>query len=480
MRFGAKTQYCLLDIDRNSAYHPSRDPLAIGRIAAALEPLGLANHLTCTSSYSGGLHLYFPFTIAQNSWELAIAIAAQLETSGFKTSPGQLELFPDPKPYRVEQTPSLFNAHRLPMQAGSYLVDSDCQPVWSDSERFVSQWQAVQIQNAVDKAVLKRIIKQAKRHCYSISGKANKFINDLNAEIEVGWTDAGQTNYLLGRITMRAYIFGHMLTGCPPLEGELLVAEIVNTAQSLPGYRDWCNHQHEIEHRSIEWANCIQNSHYFHYGDKKGKYKDKVEQSNLKPAAAGLPSWNQQQSELARDRIKVAIAGLLERDSLPARATARFKALVKSGIGGGSLYKHRDLWHPDHFGCFEQVDLNRQPESSRGNPDIIHNSQTSLLYEAGGDNALGKGSDDLITDFELSGGNNSDETMITPQDWQAVQAAAVTEAKASAQQIRAEAQQQAHLARIQCYLDSGDPILIAEALAWLMVAQPAAQSRPDD
>ena len=39
VRFGAETNYCLLDIDAGSAYHPQRDPLAISRIAAALEPL---------------------------------------------------------------------------------------------------------------------------------------------------------------------------------------------------------------------------------------------------------------------------------------------------------------------------------------------------------------------------------------------------------------------------------------------------------
>ena len=380
VRFGSKTQYCLLDIDRDSAYHPSHDSLAIGRIVAALEPLGLVNHLTCTSSYSDGLHLYFPFTVAQSSWELAVAVAALLEASGFKLSLGQLELFPDPKPYRIEETPSLFNAHRLPMQAGSYLVDSDFQPIWSNSERFVEQWQSVQTQNTVDRTVLKRTIKQAKRHCYPVSGKANKFINDLNAEIEPGWTGSGQTNYLLGRITMRAYIFGHILAGFAPLKGKALVSEIIATAQSLPGYEVWCQHQHEIEHRAAEWAACIENSHYFHYGDTKGKYQTKVEPAELKPAATGLPSWNQQQSESARERIKIAIADLLERDALPSRATARFKMLVQTGVGGGSLYRHRDLWHPEYLN--QDIDLDESEDLvpiGASQADSRDNSQTSLL-----------------------------------------------------------------------------------------------------
>jgi len=61
VRFGKETNYCLLDIDAGSIYHPQRDRFAITRILAALEPLGLVNAVTCTSSYSGGLHLYLPF-----------------------------------------------------------------------------------------------------------------------------------------------------------------------------------------------------------------------------------------------------------------------------------------------------------------------------------------------------------------------------------------------------------------------------------
>lgn len=52
VRFGAETNYCLLDIDINSLYHPKRDPFAIARITAALEPLGLVSYIACTSERS--------------------------------------------------------------------------------------------------------------------------------------------------------------------------------------------------------------------------------------------------------------------------------------------------------------------------------------------------------------------------------------------------------------------------------------------
>jgi hypothetical protein len=81
VRFGKQTQYCLLDIDINSPYHPRRDGLAISRIVAALEPLGLTSYIACQSSNSGGLHLYFPFEPAQPSWKLAAAVTALLSNS---------------------------------------------------------------------------------------------------------------------------------------------------------------------------------------------------------------------------------------------------------------------------------------------------------------------------------------------------------------------------------------------------------------
>jgi hypothetical protein len=344
VRFGAETQYCLLDIDIGSPYHPQRDPFAIARIVAALEPLGLVSYFASTSSYSGGLHLYLPFAQPQSSWKLAIALACLLENAGFKPSPGQLEVFPNPKPYLEAETPSLFNAHRLPLQTGSYLLNQDLQPIWSDRSSFVQQWQFTQNRNDVDRAQLKRLVHQAQRQYFRISGKADKFLNDLNAEIELGWTGTGQTNRLLGRITLRTYIFHHKLAGGEPLEGSALVQKVVEVAQSLPGYRDYCRHQHEIEHRAAEWALCIENSHYFHYGYESGKFKPR--QPEVEAAIEKVPTWNQHQSATTRDRIRSAIADLLNQAALPAKATARFHCLLKYGIGGASLYRHRDLWHP--------------------------------------------------------------------------------------------------------------------------------------
>ena len=506
VRFAAQTNYCLLDIDIGSLYHPNQDPFAISRIVAALEPLGLVSYVACTSSYSGGLHLYFPFLQPQSSWQLAIALTCVLENAGFKLQAGHLELFPNPKPYATDGNFSLFNAHRLPLQIGSYLLDAAWQLVWSDAQTFVKQWTCTQQRNDIDGQTLKQILKQAKRNHVGISGKAEKFINDLNAEIELGWTGFGQTNRLLGRITMRAYIFHHVLAGGEPLQGEALVNEIVETARSLPGYQEWCRHQHEIVQRAEEWARCIEQSHYFHFGEQRQKSTTEVGDPDLVAAIEQSPSWNQRQSAATRDRIRLAIADLLEQDRLPARATARFQTLLPYGIGGGSLYRHRDLWHPAYLNSDPiegSIQLGECPGENPPHPPTLNSdsqlesmedasnwlSPSSLFPSTGGNNPVDNASSDRPPASQPPSGDNSPVqsdagsipssslpgVQFVQQVLSTIKAAqdAFQEAKrlaqAQHQRIRAEAAEQRQIVQMQQFLDSGDPILVAEALAWAQV-----------
>jgi hypothetical protein len=511
VRFGSQTQYCILDIDRTSRFHPHNDPQAIARITALLEPLGLVSPLLCTSSYSGGLHLYFPFSRPQSSWELAIAIATLLENAGFNLNPGQLELFPNPKPYIVEGNPSLFNAHRLPMQIGSYLLDADLQQVYGGQDIFVERWNWAIARNDLNTATLKRIIRQAKRKRYRISGKADKFINDLNAEIEAGWTDHGQTNHILGRITMREYIFHHVIHGGDPLKGDALVKEIVEVAEALPGYQEWCNHQQEIEQRAEEWARCIENSHYFYYGDTKGKYrgKDQKISAELEPAVKGLPSHKQQQSLAARERIRGAIASLLDSNSLPSNATARYQLLTQTyGIGGGTLYRHKDLWHPlfltpvdnppdppasltdDQFDCALGASnwhnptslLSADPRNDIPGNELSDRSPTNLEKCPG--NVAGDGNLASV-DSSPEASSTADNAVprhiprFDAQAWQETVQAAYQEARETYQQVKNEAFHQQQIERMRGYWRSGDPILMAEAAAWAQMNPGLLKNNPE-
>ncbi|MBW4695853.1 MAG: hypothetical protein KME27_29405 [Lyngbya sp. HA4199-MV5] len=236
VRFGPLARYLLLDIDRHSAYHPCNDPFAVQRMLAALEVIGLVAYVAVTSSYSGGIHLYLPFEPEQKPWAIAQGVSTLLEQAGFKLKPGQLEVFPNPRPY-TSGTPSLYTGHRLPMQAGSYLLNDHWEPVHSSQTAFVRQWQWAEQRNDLHAKTIKCVLKQAQRRRYkSVTVSAQKFLNDLDTEIEPGWTGTGQTNYLLGRIAMREYIFGHVLRGGEPLTGPALAEAITEVARALPGY----------------------------------------------------------------------------------------------------------------------------------------------------------------------------------------------------------------------------------------------------
>lgn len=510
VRFGAETDYCLLDIDSGSRYHPRHDPFAIPRILATLESLGLVGYLACTSSYSGGLHLYFPFEQPQKTWQVAIALQTLLEQAGFKPALGQLELFPNAKLYSSDGTPSLYAAHRLPLQTGSYLLDVGWQPIYSNQESFVRQWRLLQGRNQVDVAVLRQVLKVAHRQKYHLSGKADKFLNDLNAEIEPGWTGHGQTNHLLGRIALRSYVFGHLLYASQPLEGKALVDDIVQTAKSLPGYQDWCQHQHEIVKRAEEWAACVENSHYFHCGQ--GKQPLTSTQVRLTQTTSDIsPNWNQKQQESARERIKGAIADLLNRDQLPSSTTARFNALVSYGIGGSTLYRHRDLWHPAHLvenPPYPPASLDRSSADCYETASALDRS-TSLLEETDRNSLPDQHLRPIDGWLSAQSGRNDDvsfssaSTLVELDELEQIKESEVIRGVRYIQQVLLEVKKRlqgqrhatpiapvnaqpvpvtqptdsAHLQRLQQYLASGDPILMAEAQAMLSGCPPPREAQ---
>lgn len=334
VRFGSETNYLLVDIDRRSVYHPYRDPFAVQRIVDALEPIGLYHFVAVSSSYSGGFHLYFPFTLSQPSWAVAQAAEALLKNAGLKVDRGQLELFPNARHCGGVD----YNGHRLPLQSGSYLLDGDWQPGFTSRERFCELWRSAQSRNDCTREAIDRTLKKSDRRPYRrLKYSAQKFLNDLNADIETGWTGFGQTNQILGRIALRAYVFHHVLYGCEPLKGHALAEVILETAESLPGFHQWCRHQHELTSLCLNWARTVELSNYYPYG------KDAIK---VKPSNS--PSWNERQAAMARGRIVAAIKELQDTGCYPDGAKARHLALKQFSIGSDTLYRNKELWHPDY------------------------------------------------------------------------------------------------------------------------------------
>lgn len=344
VRFGAECQYFMLDIDRGSIYHPHRDRFAVGKMCAALELLGITDYVAITSSYRGGLHLYFPLDRPVLTWQLAAAVKHCLMKAGFFVDKGILEIFPNVRNFDSEpDKQASYLAHRLPLQQGSYLLNWDWQIVRTDQTAFCKQWSFCQARNNLNRLVLRRLVNEANERRHRLSYKAKKFLEDLNSDIDAGWTGHGQTNHLLGRIALREYVFGHVDRHCKPLTGERLAAAIMQTACSLPGYGEFCRHQPEIWERSAEWARAVENSRYWPY---QGKPPGRDESTSK----ITYISWNEWQQSRARERLTFAIADMLNRSTLPAGTRERFEMLTQGyGFSGETLYTHRDLWHPDHL-----------------------------------------------------------------------------------------------------------------------------------
>ena len=386
VRFGKETNYFLIDLDRDSPYHPARDEYAVGRIAEALEVLGVTDYLAVTSSYSQGVHLYYPLSKPVESWKLGLAVTGVLERAGFAIRAGQLEVFPNRRLSSSGKPPALFAGHRLPLQAGSYLLNRSWEPAYPSEERFAEVWRNCAARNSVPVEQLNYWAKQA-IPARRLSRRATEFLADLNSEIETGWTGFHQTNRLLGRIALREYVFGGYLEGQPALTGDRLTAKIAFVAVNLPGYQEFCRHQHEIWQRAEEWARCVENSRYFPYRGKKP----------LVQAAEQSPSWQELAASASRERIRSAIATLLEQERLPIGATDRFRVLTREfGIGGGTLYRNRDLWHPQAV----------EPPPTPPQQDLVCDETPGAGHSgSSGNPALGLDFSDLVHEKSETSGN---------------------------------------------------------------------------
>ncbi|MBD2093240.1 hypothetical protein H6F67_25685 [Microcoleus sp. FACHB-1515] len=340
VRFGQATQYLLIDIDIGSPYHPCHDEFAIRRILNALEPLGITTAVAIQSSDRQGIHLYLPLSEPHTCWAIALAVATLIENVGYSLKSGQVELYPNPKPFSSSCT--LYGGHRLPLQRGSYLLNADWQPMFTTPAAFVRQWRCAQVKNEVDPQVLKQVLATCPRKHLGLRSKGEKYLNDLNTDIEPGWTATGQTNFLLGKIANRERVFHHVVWGGEPLSSGALVETIVQTARSLPGFTQYCRHQTDLEVRATQWAKAAE-QRYYPYGSKF------ITRSSATAVPADRPTWNQQQSQSAQQRITGAIAQMLQQNCLPAQATSRYRALKTFGIGSTTLDKYQHLWHPNHL-----------------------------------------------------------------------------------------------------------------------------------
>ncbi len=334
VRFGSQTAYALIDIDKGSPYHPSHNHDKFKTVLQALEDIGLVRPLIIQSSHSEGLHIYYPLWQEVSSFGIACAIKACLQKNNCEIAAGVIESFPNTKKYDSE-----YNGHRLPLQTGSYQLDNDLQIVGRDINQFVETWLTIREQQ--DLELLNQAIAEAKANYQppKDNRKTSQWREDLEQQIEAGWTGQGQSNQLLYLIGKYARIF----LGCE--EDEAIAEYISKTARAATGFTKFCGDIKRLEQKAKDIAKwCM--VHHFPWGskNKKGEQTDNESQGEDKNTETQKA---QKQAERI-ERIRTNINELNKTGEMPETIRGMAQAIAKAAkVSVETLYENKQLWHPE-------------------------------------------------------------------------------------------------------------------------------------
>ena len=194
---------------------------------------------------------------------------------------------------------------------------------------------------------------------------ASQFWRDLQEQIKEGWSDFGQTNEILRIIGT----IGRIFRG---LSGEELKAFIVEKAKSLPGYRHYCRHQHNIHQRAKDWGRCIE-KYYYPYGSNPNRadtFKDMVKKGRKENTVNG----NRQKE--AKIRIEQAVSHIFHTVQKFPQKVGEMKTLLLETLNklfsirpsDKTLRKYVGLWHPQYISGDDAIaeELCGHPETANG------------------------------------------------------------------------------------------------------------------
>ena len=398
--FKELSRYLSLDLDRHSEFHPQNNPEKFERLLAILRSIGLRSAVMIRSSWSEGLHVYYPFSKPISSFGVACAVKWTLFDHGILLRDGQIEIFPNAKSYGANGKIVNYKCLRLPLQpgSGSFLLDGMLSPYSDEVADLLSEFNAALAQQ--DLKLLKPVMdasgeRQALSRGFGQRGnRASKWRSHLENRKNTGWTGFSQTNSLIKDMAT----YGRVFIG---LSGKKLIEHTVQSATSAPGYERFCRHQPEIWRRAEDWCKCVE-AYYWPYGSDPSRSGTYAEHFNRdydndcpRPENNVVEfARSDKRSTQAQDRIKQAIAYLSAQGTLPATATARSHAMIATakqltgiGISQTTLHKPKylSLWHPDHdkpqassgvIDCPERVSANSEQPEVANTPELATQPET--------------------------------------------------------------------------------------------------------
>jgi hypothetical protein len=378
--FSTTTKYFMLDIDQWSKYHPARDLPAFKKICQILEKLGLVSLDIIRSSDSQGIHLYGWLPEAVSTIRLATLLHVNLIDAGINIAKGQLECFPNPKPYGEKGNYTYYNSHRLPLQpnTGGLLLDQDGEIILT-AENLTHQnmlagflRRVEQSAQAQDMELLHRLmdrcyakytsnkgIAKYQHHHKDYTEVAREWKENLELTIQtIGWTAHGQTNTLLPNFIA----YGTVFLG---LKSEELENRIYDLILAAPGYQEYCRHKHEIKSVIKDWVKNTERQDYY------VEYCGFPARSGISPHTIARQikiSRNEHNQNIAKrteQRLKTILSELKE---LPKKIGDKIKLIqAKSAelyqeiISRTTLYKkaYKQLWQDNRLPIIdlEVIDL---------------------------------------------------------------------------------------------------------------------------
>lgn len=339
VRFGKQTTYAMIDIDRKSPYHPFNSTAKFDSVLQALQSIGLMEAIVIRSSGSEGIHLYYPLPYQVNSFSLACGIRSALLSHNLEVSNGIIESFPNTKGYDCE-----FNAHRLPLQNGSYILRNDFAPSSNDVNVFCDRWSSASEWQDLELLVNScAIARENYKPKYATSGKLNDWRKELEDIMNVGWTGAGETNQILFKTCEYARVF----MGFDDLSS--LVGWVTDKVTQLNGFKSFCHHQSDLLRRVRDWGKWVLD-HRFPMQNNKAKEVIAVKK-------------RESQREETLQRIKDIANSLSDRHDGTMTIRAMAQAIAKQAACSiKTLYNNLALWHPEHKDTITATTIDSQRE----------------------------------------------------------------------------------------------------------------------